>query len=34
MPQDEHAIHVETALDRVAPDPRGTFGELSDIPPR
>jgi sulfide:quinone oxidoreductase len=34
MPQGEHAIHVETALDRVAPDPRGTFGELSDIPPR
>jgi sulfide:quinone oxidoreductase len=34
MPQGEHAIHVETSLDRVAPDPRGTFGELSDIPQR
>ena len=34
MPQDEHAIPVETALDPVAPDGRGSFGELSDIPPR
>jgi sulfide:quinone oxidoreductase len=34
MPQDEHAIHVETALERVTPDRRGTFGELSDIPQR
>ena len=34
MPQDEHAIPVETALDPVAPDTRTTFGELSDIPPR
>jgi sulfide:quinone oxidoreductase len=34
MPQDEHAIPVETALDHTAPDTQGTFGELSDIPPR
>jgi sulfide:quinone oxidoreductase len=34
MPQDEHAIPVETALDPVAPDAQGAFGELSDIPPR
>ena len=34
MPQDEHAIPVETALDLVAPDTTGTSGELSDIPPR
>ena len=34
MPQHEHAVPVETALDPVAPDPQGTFGELSDIPPR
>ena len=34
MPQSEHAIHVETALDRVTPEPPETFGELSDIPPR
>jgi sulfide:quinone oxidoreductase len=34
MPQDEHAIPVETALDPVAPDTRRTFGELADIPPR
>jgi sulfide:quinone oxidoreductase len=31
MPQDEDAIPVETALDHVA---QGTFGELSDLPPR
>jgi sulfide:quinone oxidoreductase len=34
MPQDEHAIPVETALDPVALDTRRTFGELADIPPR
>jgi sulfide:quinone oxidoreductase len=34
MPQDEHAIPVETALDPVTPDTQGTFGELADIPPR
>ena len=34
MPQDEHAIHVETALEPVAPDNQGIFGELSDSPPR
>ena len=34
MPQDEHAIPVETALDLAAPDTRGSFGELSDFPPR
>jgi sulfide:quinone oxidoreductase len=34
MPQDEHAIPVETALDPVALDTRCTFGELADIPPR
>jgi sulfide:quinone oxidoreductase len=34
MPQDEHAIPVETPLDHVASEPQGTFGELSDIPPR
>jgi sulfide:quinone oxidoreductase len=34
MPQDEHAIPVETALDPAPPDGRGSFGELSDIPPR
>ena len=34
MPQDEHAIPVETALDPAPPDTQGTFGELADIPPR
>jgi sulfide:quinone oxidoreductase len=34
MPQDEHSIPVETALDPVAPDAQGAFGELFDIPPR
>jgi sulfide:quinone oxidoreductase len=34
MPQDEHGIPVEIALDSVAPDARGAFGELSDIAPR
>jgi sulfide:quinone oxidoreductase len=34
MPQDEHAIPVETALDPAPPDTRRTFGELADIPPR
>ncbi len=34
MPKDEHAIPIETALDRVAPDPQRNFGELSDLPPR
>jgi sulfide:quinone oxidoreductase len=34
MPQDEHAIPVETALDLVALDTGRTFGELADIPPR
>jgi sulfide:quinone oxidoreductase len=34
MPQDEHAIPVETALDPHAPDAHGSFGELSDLPPR
>jgi sulfide:quinone oxidoreductase len=34
MPQDERAIPVETPLDPVAPDRRGTFGELTDITPR
>jgi sulfide:quinone oxidoreductase len=34
MLQDEHAIHVETPLHPVAPDRRGTFGELTDITPR
>ena len=34
MPQDEHAIHVETALDPAAPDAQRSFGELSDLPPR
>lgn len=31
MPQGEHAIPVETALDPVAPDTQRSFGELSDI---
>ena len=30
MPQDEHAIRVETTLDPVAPDAGGISGELSD----
>jgi sulfide:quinone oxidoreductase len=34
MPQDEHAIPVETDLERVAPDTQGPYGELADIPPR
>jgi sulfide:quinone oxidoreductase len=34
MPQGEHAIPVETALDPVAPDTQRSFGELSDLPPR
>jgi sulfide:quinone oxidoreductase len=34
MPQDAHAVPVETALDHVASDTQGTFGELADIPPR
>jgi sulfide:quinone oxidoreductase len=34
MPQDEHAIHLETALDPDAPDTRSSLGELSDLPPR
>ena len=34
MPQDEHAIPVEIALDSAPPDTQGTFGELADIPPR
>ena len=34
MPQDEHAIHVETALKPAAPDKPSTVGELSDSPPR
>lgn len=33
MPQDAHAIPIETALDRVAPDTQRNFGELSDLPP-
>jgi sulfide:quinone oxidoreductase len=34
MPQDEHAVSVDTPLDPVGPDRRGTFGELTDITPR
>jgi sulfide:quinone oxidoreductase len=34
MPQNEHAIPVETALDTAQPDTQGSFGELADIPPR
>jgi sulfide:quinone oxidoreductase len=34
MPQDEHAIPVETALEPAAPDKQSTVGELSDSPPR
>jgi sulfide:quinone oxidoreductase len=34
MPQDEHAIPVETALDPVAPDTRSALDELCDLPPR
>ena len=34
MPQDEHAIHVETALEPVAPDKQSTVDEPSDSPPR
>ena len=34
MPQDEHAIPVETALDPGALDTHATLGELSDLPPR
>jgi sulfide:quinone oxidoreductase len=34
MPQEAHAIPVEIPLDAVALDPQGSFGELSDIPPR
>jgi sulfide:quinone oxidoreductase len=34
MPQDEHAITVETALDLAAPDAQGAFGEPFDMPPR
>jgi sulfide:quinone oxidoreductase len=34
MPQGEHAIPVETALDHIAPDTHRSFGELSDLPPR
>ncbi|MGI8624148.1 MAG: hypothetical protein ACR2NB_11855 [Solirubrobacteraceae bacterium] len=34
MPQGEHAIPVEIALDHAAPDAQRSFGELSDLPPR
>ena len=34
MPQNEHAIPVEAALDPIAPDTQDSFGELSDPPPR
>lgn len=34
MPQGEHAIIVETALDHVAPHMPRSFGEQSDVPPR
>jgi hypothetical protein len=34
MPQDEHAIPVETALDPVAPNTPSSLGELSDLPRR
>jgi sulfide:quinone oxidoreductase len=34
MPQDEHAIPIETVLDSMAPDTQSTFGELHDLPQR
>jgi sulfide:quinone oxidoreductase len=34
MPQDEHAIPIETVLDPMAPDTQSTFGELHDLPQR
>ena len=34
MPQDEHAIRVETTLDLVAPDTAGISGELPDLQSR
>jgi len=34
MPQDEHSIHVDTALGPVAPETRTAFGELADLPRR
>jgi sulfide:quinone oxidoreductase len=34
MPQDEHAIPVEIALDPLAPDTPSGLGALSDLPPR
>ncbi|MGZ4332515.1 MAG: FAD-dependent oxidoreductase [Solirubrobacteraceae bacterium] len=33
VPQGEHAIRVEAALDHVAPSMQRSFGELSDVPP-
>jgi len=32
MPQDEHALPVQTTLDPMAPSPDRTFGELTDRP--
>ena len=32
MPQDEHAIPIETTIDPAAPDTPSTYGELSDLP--
>jgi sulfide:quinone oxidoreductase len=34
MPQDEHAIPIETAIGRATPDMHRGFGELSDLRPR
>jgi sulfide:quinone oxidoreductase len=34
MPQGEHAIAIETAIDPAAPDIKRGFGELSDLPSR
>jgi hypothetical protein len=33
IPQGEHGIPVEAALDHVAPSTQRSFGELSDLPP-
>jgi sulfide:quinone oxidoreductase len=34
MPEGEHAIAIETAIDPAAPDIKRGFGELSDLPSR
>ena len=34
MPQGEHAIPIETAIDPASADIKRGFGELSDLPSR